>query len=406
MKKEGPRKGRHFYDGEPAVGWRTMKEKDGEKWCSCTTKKAQLWAKKEQRRTQKEEGGYLKVLMGYRRWNQGNGTWEEKEGFIQVEPGAFLQVRTKMSDRMLREDLFDELKETSFKRPERRRVEAAFEKLGQSSKKAKEEEAERSEAFQVDVSEVYSPPRMVEEAQRQHLRGGTSFDILTGWDLTDEKARARMWKKLVEEEPWLIVLSPPCTAFSILQGWNFPRMKKKKVVQMIQLGLEHLGLVCEIIKWQVSRGGYVVFEHPRGARSWQQQCVQEMLPEVIVTDPGREFLAEFIELATQSGVVVHQTAARAPWQQGKTERHGAHFKEILEKARVETLVTTTEELNLLMREVEQAKNRFSNRSGFSPVQRQIGQWPRLPAELTGDDVVDPERWLEELWSMRWRRPMR
>ena len=35
------------------------------------------------------------------------------------------------------------------------------------------------------------------------------------------------------------------------------------------------------------------------------------------------------------------------------------------------------------------KNRFSNRSGFSPVQRQIGQWPRVPSNLLSDDVIDP-----------------
>ena len=96
-------------------------------------------------------------------------------------------------------------------------------------------------------------------------------------------------------------------------------------------------------------------------------------PEVIITDPGREFLADFIQAATSTGIVVHQTAARAPWQQGKTERHGAHYKEILERARMETLVTTDDEMEMLMRQVEQAKNRYSNRSGFSPIQRQIGQ---------------------------------
>ena len=42
----------------------------------------------------------------------------------------------------------------------------------------------------------------------------------------------------------------------------------------------------------------------------------------------------------------------------------------------------------LMREVEQAKNRFSNRSGFSPIQRQIGQWPRAPHCLLSDDHLD------------------
>ena len=62
----------------------------------------------------------------------------------------------------------------------------------------------------------------------------------------------------------------------------------------------------------------------------------------------------------------------------QTERHGDHYKELLEKARSEVVLTCEKELRLLMQEVEQVKNRYSNRSGFSPVQRQIGQWPRSP----------------------------
>lgn len=39
--------------------------------------------------------------------------------------------------------------------------------------------------------------------------------------------------------------------------------------------------------------------------------------------------------------------------------------------------------------VETAKNRLSNRSGFSPAQRQIGFNLGLPGSLASDDVYDP-----------------
>eukprot|EP00435_Cladocopium_sp_Y103_P057754 s1878_g20.t1 len=113
------------------------------------------------------------------------------------------------------------------------------------------------------------------------------------------------------------------------------------------------------------------------------------VPEVLTCDAGKEFAAGFCKRATACGIVTYQVGARAPWQNGKAERHGAHYKELLDKARSEMVVTSIEELKLLMQEVEQAKNRFSNRSGFSPVQRQIGQWPRCPTEILSDDVLDP-----------------
>ena len=112
-------------------------------------------------------------------------------------------------------------------------------------------------------------------------------------------------------------------------------------------------------------------------------------PEMMISDPGTEFGEEFQEMAAQHGIVFHQTGARAPWQQGKTERHGGHYKTILEKARSEVVISNKNELGALMKEVEQAKNRFSNRSGFSPVQRQIGQWPRIPDAILSDNLIDP-----------------
>ena len=112
-------------------------------------------------------------------------------------------------------------------------------------------------------------------------------------------------------------------------------------------------------------------------------------PEVIVCDAGREFLGEFINKATNQGIVVHQIASKAPWQQGKTERHGGLFKNILDKARSDLVVTDFKALRQLLMEVEQTKNRYSNRSGFSPVQRQIGQWPRVPTSILSEEAIDP-----------------
>ena len=61
-------------------------------------------------------------------------------------------------------------------------------------------------------------------------------------------------------------------------------------------------------------------------------------------DGGKEFAAHFAEQATKHGVVTYKTGTKAPWQNGKTERHGAHYrterhgahyKTLLEKARAE-----------------------------------------------------------------------
>ncbi len=113
------------------------------------------------------------------------------------------------------------------------------------------------------------------------------------------------------------------------------------------------------------------------------------LPQYVAIDEGREFRSHFSKLCASAGTIVFRAAARAPWQQGRVERHGALLKTMLEKSREEMVPTTPEELLHLLHACECAKNRFSNRSGYSPTQRQIGQWPRMPSSLLSDEEIDP-----------------
>ena len=88
------------------------------------------------------------------------------------------------------------------------------------------------------------------------------------------------------------------------------------------------------------------------------------MPEILIPDLGTEFRGNFADMAAQAGALVRHTAARSPWQAGKTERAGAHFKAIFEKAHDSTQISSWEELKTLLLEVEAAKNRYGNRSAF------------------------------------------
>ena len=113
------------------------------------------------------------------------------------------------------------------------------------------------------------------------------------------------------------------------------------------------------------------------------------LPQYVAIDEGREFRSHFAKLCASAGTIVFRSAARAPWQQGRVERHGSILKTMLEKSREEMVPSTPDELLHLLHACECAKNRFSNRSGYSPTQRQIGQWPRMPSSLVSDEEIDP-----------------
>ena len=127
------------------------------------------------------------------------------------------------------------------------------------------------------VSEVYSVPRLSREAARQGLKEGTSFDIKTGFDFRKGSDRRRCWKVLQEEDPDLVLVCPPCGPFSAMQRLNFPKMKTEKAICIVAEGLEHLEFSMKIFEWQVRRGRWALFEHPRDAESWNEPCVHRVM---------------------------------------------------------------------------------------------------------------------------------
>ena len=110
-------------------------------------------------------------------------------------------------------------------------------------------------------------------------------------------------------------------------------------------------------------------------------------PLTIIADQGAEFIAgAFSEFCDRNSILFTPIDVRAPWQNGRTERHGGIFKALYEKARYLRAPRNEAEINLLASECVSAKNRMSNRSGYSPLQRVFGVTHRLPGDLCSDDL--------------------
>ena len=56
-------------------------------------------------------------------------------------------------------------------------------------------------------------------------------------------------------------------------------------------------------------------------------------PEIMVLDPGTEFMRKFQEMMESYGVAVFPIDAKAPWQNGRTERAGDLWKKHFKLAR-------------------------------------------------------------------------
>lgn len=245
-----------FRRGEGSEGALEEEELDGQ-WVVGEGKKARSWVREAQRQRRGDHvDGYFQALEVHYEKEE-DGTWSRRSGLIEEHKEGKFKAKVALTTRGVVSDSFEIAKETAFRSKQRRKVISAFNN--------------------VVVSEVYSPPRVVPEAERRGFAPGTSFDLETGWDLLEIKDEAEMWRRLEEEDPTLIVLSHPCTPFSQLQEWNFARMEFEKACRMLAIGLRHMRLATRIAEWQVARGKYFVYEQPLGAKSWKEPEVESLV---------------------------------------------------------------------------------------------------------------------------------
>ncbi len=133
------------------------------------------------------------------------------------------------------------------------------------------------------VAELFSPSRTVPHAAAAGFRRGWSMDInamdpVTGrcWDLSDAVQQRRVLRMIRCEKPWHIMLSPPCTMFSSLQGLNPSRGTREwQARRRHAVALLHFAM--EVARVQLQSGRYFTFEHPLAASSWTEPCVREIL---------------------------------------------------------------------------------------------------------------------------------
>ena len=81
-------------------------------------------------------------------------------------------------------------------------------------------------------------------------------------------------RELVRMDPDVLLVSPPCGPFSIIQELNYPKMGQRRAVLMLAEGLSHLEFAMKLFQWQVMRGRLAIFEHPATSKGWDEPCVE------------------------------------------------------------------------------------------------------------------------------------
>ena len=90
------------------------------------------------------------------------------------------------------------------------------------------------------------------------------------WDFARDEVQDKAVKRIEEEDPGLVLVSPECSPFSALQMWNHPRMMEQSVCEELSRGMKHLAFATLICLLQYHRGdtsfSSTPMEHEVGGR--------------------------------------------------------------------------------------------------------------------------------------------
>ena len=128
-----------------------------------------------------------------------------------------------------------------------------------------------------DLMEIYSPNRMVAEAQKLGLKAELSIDLLTGWNLLDMEVQVRVVQEIKARRPKVLMMSPPCTWFSGVMNMNWSRITPVVREQALRDATLHLEFCMLLADLQESSGRGWALEHPDSAKSWQNQKVMSIM---------------------------------------------------------------------------------------------------------------------------------
>ena len=140
-----------------------------------------------------------------------------------------------------------------------------------------------------DVVELYSQPRIAQEAAirrygKTELIAGWSLDLTmrdpetdAPWDLSKPAVQKKVRRMVIDSKPFMLIGSPPCTAFSQLQGLNNHKRDPEVERRELAEACAHIAFCFEMYEVQRKAGRYFAHEHPSSASSWSRPEVLKML---------------------------------------------------------------------------------------------------------------------------------
>ena len=93
---------------------------------------------------------------------------------------------------------------------------------------------------------------------------GVAMDLRSGWDLGQRANQVKAEKKLNDERPHLLMLSPMCLSLSLSLS-RLQHAMPDELAELREQGKRQLEFACSPTRLQIERGGGVLFEYPLAA---------------------------------------------------------------------------------------------------------------------------------------------
>ncbi len=145
-------------------------------------------------------------------------------------------------------------------------------------------EASRPRDKVYTVWEVYSGAgQSMQRIETMRLGGanvkGEKFSLATGWDFSKRSDQLRFLRRLRDEEPDEVFLSPECRLWSSLQELSASRSEQARqdLIAMRQKDHDvHLNFVATIFRYQEKNHRHAHIEHPWASRAWKTKAFRNL----------------------------------------------------------------------------------------------------------------------------------
>jgi len=138
------------------------------------------------------------------------------------------------------------------------------------------ETATAYKATQPLVGEIYTATEQIsKQAQLRGHRTSASMSLENGWDFRKAEHRKACIKKVLEEDPFCLILAFPCGPWSPLTRLRASSTLEERRKE----GEVLLDFALILAKIQSRRGGHFVIENPKGSMAWNLPQMMRFLEE-------------------------------------------------------------------------------------------------------------------------------